>query len=130
MPHKPFLIIQLRPEDEAADNELMSMVKHGQIAANGYQRLRLETRPLPENLDLNKYSGILVGGSPFDLTTPTAAKSQLQLRIEADFNRLFDQVVSQDFPFIGACSGNGLLGRYCGANISRTYGEPVGGCGY
>ncbi len=47
--------------------------------------------------------------------------------MEADFTRLFDQVVPQDFPFLGACSGNGLLGNYLGAPITTTYGEPVGG---
>lgn len=32
-----------------------------------------------------------------------------------------------DFPFLGACSGNGLLDSFCGATISTKYAEPVGG---
>ena len=35
-------------------------------------------------------------------------------------------VVPRDFPFLGACSGNGLLGRFCGARVSGRYAEPVG----
>ena len=47
-------------------------------------------------------------------------------KIEADFKRLLAQVVNKDFPFLGACSGNGLLGNYLGTSISTKYGEAVG----
>ena len=40
--------------------------------------------------------------------------------------RLFDQIVPQDLPFLGCCSGNGLLGNYLGSTISTRYGEAVG----
>lgn len=39
----------------------------------------------------------------------------------------FEPLVDRHFPFLGACSGNGLLGKFCGAKISRRYAEPVGG---
>jgi GMP synthase (glutamine-hydrolysing) len=41
--------------------------------------------------------------------------------------QLFERIVPADFPFLGACSGNGLLGKFCGATISTRYAEPVGG---
>lgn len=41
--------------------------------------------------------------------------------------RLFERLVPRDFPFLGACSGAGLLGRFLGAGISARYAEPVGG---
>ncbi|NNJ55216.1 MAG: glutamine amidotransferase, partial [Bacteroidia bacterium] len=41
-------------------------------------------------------------------------------------DNLFDQVVTNDFPFLGACSGNGLLGKYSGTSISTKYSEPIG----
>ena len=66
-----------------------------------------------------------VGGSPFDISTPEDKKSKIQKKIEADFNKLLKQVVAQDTPFLGACSGNGLLGNYLGTRISTRYGEPV-----
>ncbi|MBT6481649.1 MAG: hypothetical protein HOK53_07090 [Gammaproteobacteria bacterium] len=94
---KPFLIIQLRPEDATADNELSG------------------------------YAGIIVGGSPFDISTPADQKSATQLEIEAGFSDLFDTVIAQDFPFLECCSGNGLLGNYLGASISQKYAEAVGG---
>ncbi len=123
---KPFLIIQLRPEDETSDNEFEKIKFYGNLADSEVERLRIESTGLP-NLNLDDYSGIIVGGSPFDISTPEAEKSAIQKRIESDFTRLFDQLVPQDFPFLGCCSGNGLLGSYCGASISTHYGEDVGG---
>jgi len=123
--NKPFLIIQLRPEDAVADEELRALLEHGGLTRGEVTRLRAEVAGLPP-LSLDAYSGIIVGGSPFDLSTPDSAKSTLQKRIEAGFHQLLEEVDRRDFPFLGCCSGNGLLGRFCGAPISRRYGEPVG----
>jgi len=123
---KPFLVLQLRPEDITADNELAAIKKYGKLDTAEVRRLRLEQIEFPA-LDLDAYSAIIVGGSPFDVSTPTAQKSARQRRIESGFNHLFDDIVARDFPFLGCCSGNGLLGAYCGATISTRYGEPVGG---
>ena len=123
---KPLLIIQLRPEDETADNEYEAFLRYGGLTPEETERLRIERSGIPKTLDLDRYSGILVGGSPFDISTPEAEKQPIQKRIEADFRRLLREVVARDFPFLGACSGNGLLGSFLGATISRRYGEPVG----
>ncbi len=122
---KPFLIIQLRPEDEVADEELRALQEHGGLADSEVERLRAEQAGLPD-LDLDAYAGIIVGGSPFDVSTPAAEKSDIQRQIETGFEHLLADVEARDFPFLGCCSGNGLLGSYCGATISRQYGEPVG----
>ena len=122
---KPFLVIQLRPEDEVADEELRALQQYGGLDDSDVVRIRAEQAGLPE-LDLDDYSGIIVGGSPFDVSTPEAEKSDIQKRVEADFQRLLADVDTRDFPFLGCCSGNGLLGAYCGAQISRRFGEPVG----
>jgi GMP synthase (glutamine-hydrolysing) len=37
-------------------------------------------------------------------------KIVIQHKIEADFDTLLTEVIKHDFPFLGACSGNGLLG--------------------
>ena len=121
---KPFLIIQLRPEDETADSELSAIQKRGELEDAEIRRHRAEKDGLSP-IDLNDYSGIIVGGSPFDVSTPEHEKSDIQKKIEADFAVLFRQIEKKDFPFLGACSGNGLLGNYCGASISTRFGEPV-----
>jgi GMP synthase (glutamine-hydrolysing) len=123
---KPFLIIQLRPEDDTSDNEYAAILKYGCLDAKAAHRLRIEKNGIPGDLAPDKYSGVIVGGSPFDISTPEQMKSVIQKKIEQDFKRLFDVIVPNDIPFLGACSGNGLLGSYLGASISTRYGEAVG----
>jgi len=123
---KPFLVIQLRPEDETADNELAAIKRYGGLGDGDVVRRRAEQTGLA-GIRLDEIAAIIVGGSPFDISSPVAKKSAIQLEIEAEFNRLLDQVTARDFPFLGCCSGNGLLGNYCGASISTKYAEDVGG---
>ena len=39
---------------------------------------------------------------------------------------MLDQVIGDDFPFLGACYGIGALGSHQGAEVDRRYAEPVG----
>lgn len=123
--NKPLLVLQLRPEERIADSEYACFLKYGQLPASMTERIRIECNGIPPDLQLDAYSAILVGGSPFDISTPPEKKSAEQLKVEADFRRLLQQVIALDFPFLGACSGNGLLGHYLGAGISTRYGEAV-----
>jgi GMP synthase (glutamine-hydrolysing) len=123
---KPVLVLQLRPEDETSDNEYEAFLRYGQLNEVDTHRIRIEKTGIPQ-LSLDDYSAIIVGGSPFDISTPQQQKSDIQVRIESDFRRLFDKIIARDFPFLGACSGCGLLGSYLNAPISNRYAEPVGG---
>lgn len=122
---KPFLILQLRPEDDTSDSEFEAILKYGELKPEHVQRLRIEKTGIPD-ISLDDYSAIIVGGSPFDIRTPQDEKSTIQKKIESDFNRLLGKVVTSDFPFLGACSGCGLLGSYLNTPISSKYAEPVG----
>lgn len=122
---KPALILQLRPEDDAADDEYAAILRHGGLGEVDVRRLRVEQGGIPP-LDLGAFSAIIVGGSPFDISTPADEKSAIQRRLEADFDALLAQVVARDFPFLGCCSGCGLLGMHLGTSITRRFGEPVG----
>ena len=122
---KPVLILQLRPEDETSNSEYACFLKYGGLHAEHVCRMRIEKNGIPDDLDIDAYSAIIVGGSPFDISTPHEKKSVIQKKLEADFDKLLKQVVARDFPFLGACSGNGLLGHVLGTRISTKYGEPV-----
>ena len=123
---KPILILQLRPEDETSDSEFDAILKYGGLRPSAVERLRIETKGIPERLSLDDYAAVIIGGSPFDISTPEAEKSAVQKKIEQDIHKLLDEVVARDFPFLGACSGNGFLGAYLQTPITRKYGEPVG----
>ncbi len=122
---KPFLILQLRPEDDTSDNEFEAILKYGGLNANDTHRIRIEKNGIPD-LSLDEYAAVIVGGSPFDISTPEVYKLPIQKKIESDFKRLFDEILPNDFPFLGACSGCGLLGSYLNTNISSQYAEAVG----
>ncbi|MEJ2390000.1 MAG: glutamine amidotransferase [Gammaproteobacteria bacterium] len=123
---KPVLILQLRPEDATSNSEYACFLKYAGLRAGDTRRLRIEQHGIPDMLELNDYAAIIVGGSPFDISTPEDRKSPIQKKIESDFHRLLQQVVTRDFPFLGACSGNGLLGHFLGTPISTRYAEAVG----
>lgn len=123
---KPFLILQLRPEDNTSDNEFTAILKYSGLDEKNVHRIRIEKSGIPDNLSLDKFCAVIVGGSPFDISTADEDKPVIQKKIERDFKLLFDKIISRDFPFLGACSGNGLLGSYLGVSISTKYAEPVG----
>ena len=123
---KPFLILQLRPEDDTSDSEFEAILKYGGLDENQSRRIRIEKTGIPD-ISLADYSAIIVGGSPFDISTPEQDKSEIQNKIEKDFKNLLGEVVEKDFPFLGACSGCGLLGSYLSTPISGKYAEAVGG---
>ena len=126
MSSMPFLILQIRPEDDTSNSEFGAILKYGGLGEKDVCRIRIERTGIPD-ISLDDYAAVIVGGSPFDISTPELEKSTIQKKIEGDFKRLLDDVVAKDFPFLGACSGCGLLGSYLNAPISGKYAEPVGG---
>jgi GMP synthase (glutamine-hydrolysing) len=122
---KPFLLLAIRAEDAAADNEYDSFLSVSGLGEGELRRVRLEQHALGR-VDLGDWSGIMLGGGPFNYSDPEELKTPVQRRVEADLAGLLDQVVSADFPFLGACYGIGALGRYLGAVVDRRFAEPVG----
>ena len=122
---KPILILQMRPENETSLSEFEAILKVAKIDRKCVERVRVEQLEEFE-IDIKNYSAIIAGGSPFDITCPQHLKSKVQLRIESFFKQLFDQIIVHDFPFLGICSGNGLLGNYYDTVISGKYAEPIG----
>lgn len=122
---KPFLLLAIRADDAAADNEYESFLAFAGLDERDLRRVRLEQRPLG-NVDLRDWSGILLGGGPFNSSDPEESKSPVQRRVEADLRGLLDRVITEDFPFLGACYGIGTLGGHQGAVVDRRYAEPIG----
>jgi GMP synthase (glutamine-hydrolysing) len=119
------LLLSIRADDAAADNEYASFLALAGLSEGELRRARLERRALGD-IDLRDWSGIWLGGGPFNYSDPDQKKSPVQRRVEADLSRLLDAVVPADFPFLGACYGIGALGSHQGALLDRRYSEPVG----
>ncbi len=124
---KPFLLLATRAEDIAADGEYEAFLRFSGLEEAQLRRHRLEREPLETlELDLDDWSGIVLGGSPFTTTDPPETKSPGQVRVEAELAGLLDQVVPRDFPLLGACFGVGTVGVHQGGVVDRTYAEPIG----
>ena len=122
---KPFLLLAVRADDAAADNEYESFLACAGLHERDLRRHRLEQRPLG-NIDLRDWSGIFLGGGPFNASDPEGSKSPVQRRAEADLRTLFDKVIAANFPFLGACYAIGTLGSHQRAAVDRRYAEPIG----
>lgn len=123
---KPFLILQLRPEDEASDDEYQAFLKFGGLKPNETQRIRIEKESIP-SIDLANYSAVIVGGGPSNVSDAAKKKSSDQLRFEAELHELLDNIIEADFPYLGACYGLGILADHLGGRVSKEkYSEPVG----
>jgi GMP synthase (glutamine-hydrolysing) len=122
---KPFLFLGTRAEDGVAEAEYHAVLRFAGLDEHDVHRVRLEERPLGE-VDLADWSGIVLGGGPFNVSDPPERKSQTQHRVEAELAGLAERVVADDFPFLGACYGIGTLGTLGGGLVDRTYGEPIG----
>jgi GMP synthase (glutamine-hydrolysing) len=119
---RPFLLLATRAEDEAADEEYAAFLRYGGLDESQLERRRLERRPMGE-VDLDAYSGLILGGSPF--TISDGVKPDVQIRVEDELQMLTRAALARDFPFLGACFGIGIIGSAVGGTVDGTYGEPV-----
>ena len=125
MTDAPFLLLSIRAEDAAADDEYGAMMRFAGLDTGGMHRIRL-THESMGDIDLADWSGIILGGGPYNVSDPSESKSETQRRAESELLPLIGRIVEADFPFLGCCYGVGTLGSVVGAAVDRTYAEPVG----
>lgn len=122
-----FLILQLRPETDASDDEYRAILDKGGLDAAHCHRIRLDCEDLPEGLDPRDYAGVIVGGGPGCVSDAPEQKSAVEARIERAVLSLMPAITADDHPFMGCCYGIGILGAHLKADVSKArYGEPVG----
>ena len=121
---KPFLLITSRDDERVAAEEHASYCRLTGLLPEDLEWRRIERAPLGE-VDLERYSGIILAGSPFTVSEPAEKKSAGELRVEGELAALLDEVLERDFPFLGICYGIGTIGTHQGAKVDRTFGEPV-----
>ena len=123
---KPFLILQFRPEDESSDDEMDAFLKFGALDPENVRRIRIEQQELPP-LNLEDYSGIILGGGPSNVSDEDDKKSADQMRYEQQLFALLAEIVEHDIPFLGACYGLGVLAKFLGGSVEKgRYSEGVG----
>jgi GMP synthase (glutamine-hydrolysing) len=124
---KPFLILQLRPEDAASDDEFRAFLAKGGLGEGDVHRIRLDQQDFPSGLLFEDYSGVIVGGGPGCVSDPVDEKSPVERRIEQAVLGMMPAITARDFPYLGCCYGIGVLAHHLGADVSKKrYAESVG----
>ena len=124
---KPFLILQLRPETEASDDEFEAILEKGGLTHSEIMRIRLDREPIPGDFNLQDHSGVIVGGGPGCVSDAEDKKSDMDKRMEDAVLGLMPAITKNDFPFLGCCYGIGILAHHLGAKVSKErFGEEVG----
>ena len=124
---KPFLILQLRPETDASDDEYRAILDKCGLRPDQTRRIRVDQEDIPRDLDVSDYAAVIVGGGPGCISDTPAQKTGQEARIEREILALMPQITARDHPFMGCCYGLGILAHHLGAEVSKArYGEPVG----
>ena len=124
---KPFLILQLRPETQTSDDEYEAILAKGGLSSVQTRRIRLDQEAMPQSIELDDYSGVIVGGGPGCISDTEEKKTPLEKRIEDAVLGLMPIIAERDIPFLGCCYGIGILAHHLGAKVGKEqYGEEVG----
>ncbi len=116
----PLLYVCVRPELGAADAEHASFRRA--LGVDVVDRLDL----LTERLDparLARYRGVVVGGSPFNVTD--AAKSSEQRRVENDLERIAGMAIDSDLAAFFTCFSIGVVTRMLGGTVTSDTPESA-----
>ncbi|MRH90776.1 glutamine amidotransferase [Nocardia sp. SYP-A9097] len=122
---KPCVLLQLRPETAAADDEYDAVLRMGGLAPGDLIRVQMD-REFPD-LTLDDFSAVIVGGGPSNVSNPEERKYDYQREFEPKLRKLLNEIVARDFPYLGACYGLSILADVLGGRVSEErYGETVG----
>ncbi|MFI9503271.1 glutamine amidotransferase [Nocardia sp. NPDC052566] len=122
---KPLLLLQLRPEVAAADDEYRAVLRAARIGAGDAVRIRMD-QEFPD-IDLDEFAAVVVGGGPSNVSSPEERKYDYQRRFEPPLREVIAEIVRRDFPYLGACYGLSILADVLGAKVgTEQYGEKAG----
>lgn len=121
---RPFLFISARPEVEAVGPEYESVRRATGLDAGRLEHHRIDVETLGDAVP-ERFAGVIVGGSPYNVTTPHEHKHPVQRRVEADLARLAEQALETDHPVLFTCYGIGVLTLVLGGEVGTTYGEQA-----
>ena len=122
----PLLYVCVRPQLGAAAAEYESFRTAMRLEPAELAQHDLVRHPLPDDV-FEKYSGFLVGGSPFNVADPESTKTEVQRRLEADLERIAAHAAEATAAAaMFTCYGIGVVTRMLGGEVSRAFPEDTG----
>jgi GMP synthase (glutamine-hydrolysing) len=122
----PLLYVCVRPQLGAAAAEYESFRTAMRLEPAELAQHDLVRHPLPEDA-FDRYSGFLVGGSPFNVADPESTKTEVQRRLESDLERIAAHATeATGAAALFTCYGIGVVTRMLGGEVSRAFPEDTG----
>ncbi|MCP2637968.1 GMP synthase [Microbacterium sp. HD4P20] len=122
----PLLYVCVRPQQGAAAAEYESFRSAMRVGEGELQRHDLVRDPLPPDV-FDRFSGFVIGGSPFNVADPESTKTDPQRRLESDLERIAARTAEGDGPAaLFTCYGIGIVTRLLGGRVSRAFPEDTG----
>ncbi|MFG6444262.1 GMP synthase [Microbacterium sp. P06] len=121
----PLLYVSARPQLDAADAEYASFLSGMGVGPEMLGRHDLVREPLPDDA-FERFSGFVVGGSPFNVTDPTSLKTEAQLRLESDLEKIAAAAAESRTAALFTCFGIGVVTRLLGGVVTRDHPEDTG----
>lgn len=122
---RPLAYLCVRPQRGAAAAEYESFRSAMRLDEESLQRWDLVTDPLPADA-AQRWRGVVVGGSPFNVTDPESTKTDVQRRLEADLSRIAAAAAGGELAALFTCYGIGVATRTLGGEVTRAYPEDTG----
>lgn len=116
------LYVCARPQRDAAAAEWASFRDGLGVDAADLVHHDLVREPLPH--DLERFAGVVVGGSPFNVTDDD--KTPTQLRLERDLERLAGAAIEGRTTAMFTCFGIGVVTRLLGGDVTLDHPEDTG----
>lgn len=123
---KPFIMVSTRSELEAAQDEYESFLTQSGLPREALRHLQLEEVDFLRDVSADAVSGVFIGGSPYNTTTPAAAKTRSQLGVEDQVRDLLAVALKEGVPLLATGFGLQVLAGYLGTAASPEFGEELG----
>ena len=123
---KPFIMVSTRPELEAAQNEYESFLSQSGLRREDLHHVLLEEVDFLDAFTAGDVSGVLIGGSPYDVSTPEGSKTRSQMRVEEQVRELLAVALKKGVPVLATGFGLEVLAGYLGTPTSQEFGEELG----
>ncbi|GAA3633957.1 glutamine amidotransferase [Microbacterium awajiense] len=125
MTTRPLVYVCVRPQADAAAAEYESFRAGTRLEPGALDMWDLVDEPLPADA-FDRWSGFVIGGSPFNVTDPESTKTEVQRRLEADLETIAARAAASETAALFTCYGIGVVTRMLGGEVSRAFPEDTG----
>ena len=119
-------MVSTRPEVEAAQAECESFRLQGGLTGGDLHHVHLDEIDFLDSFHAEDVSGVFIGGSPYDVSTPRGSKTRTQLRVEEQDRDLLAVALKEGVPVLATGFGLEVLSDYLGTPTSPEFAEDLG----